>query len=122
VAVSLLEPETRSRRRVIEDNFLTICIDGEASSCLVQLFGELDVASVSCFEAELRRIEAETYEAIVIDLSGLDFMDSSGIQILVEAVARSRANGDRMRVLRGTHQVDQVLRLTGLDAELPYLD
>jgi anti-anti-sigma factor len=46
-------------------------------------------------------------------------MDCSGIRVLVEADRRSRADGERIRLVRGGGQVDRVMRLTGVDEILP---
>ena len=53
-------------------------------------------------------------------MTGIEFMDCSGIRVLVEADRRSRRDGGRLRLTRGAGQVDRVIRLTGVDAILPF--
>jgi anti-anti-sigma factor len=58
----------------------------------------------------------------VLDLSGLRFIDSSGIRVLLLADARSRADANRLRLLRGQRQVQRALELCGLEDRLPFED
>jgi len=57
----------------------------------------------------------------VIDLSGLTFLDSVGIRLLVEADARSRSNGSRLQLIPGGDQVHRILQLCGLEESLPFV-
>jgi anti-anti-sigma factor len=66
--------------------------------------GELDLATVVRLEDVLRRVENDHGGAIVLDLGGLTFIDSTGISTLVKAWRRSHANGDRLRVRGATGQ------------------
>jgi anti-anti-sigma factor len=59
---------------------------------------------------------------IVVDLSELAFIDSSGITALLRLEARSRADSDRLVFLRGTPAVQRVLALCGVDGQLKFLD
>jgi anti-anti-sigma factor len=91
----------------------------EGDTHVVRPRGALDLAASEPLAGELKRVEATDAEAIVVDLSEVEFMDCSGIRVLVEADRRSRANGERLRLRRGVGQVDRVMRLTGVDEILP---
>jgi anti-sigma B factor antagonist len=86
------------------------------------LFGELDLASAEAVQRELQRVEATGVEAIVVDLSGLTFTDSTGVRLIVSADARSRADSERLTLLRGPASVQRVFALTGLEDRLPFAD
>ena len=86
------------------------------------LFGELDLATADAVQEELTRVEASDASAIVIDLSGLTFIDSTGIRLLYSAAARSRADCDRLALLRGGAAVQRALQLTALEDHLPFAD
>jgi anti-anti-sigma factor len=49
-------------------------------------------------------------------------MDSTGIRILLSLHSRSRADGDRLLLLRGAPAVQQVLEITGAERLLPFVD
>jgi anti-sigma B factor antagonist len=94
--------------------------DGDVHT--IALTGELDLATAERVEQELKRVECTDAKSIVVDLSGLAFMDSTGIRILVGADARSRANGRRLGLRRGPAAVQRVVELTGLVDLLPFED
>ena len=86
------------------------------------LFGELDLANADRVEHELERVEATDASSIVVDLAGLKFVDSTGIRLLVSAHARSRADSNRLVLLRGPAAVQRVFQLVGLEDRLPFAD
>jgi anti-anti-sigma factor len=87
------------------------------------LRGELDLATAP----ELEQLVNERLDAgqdVVVDLRGLEFMDSSGIRVLVAAHARAARNGTRLYVVRpatGT-AVAKIVEVSGLDGELNIVD
>ena len=88
----------------------------------IRLFGELDLASADAVQAELERVEATDAKAVVVDLSGLTFMDSTGVRLVLSAHARSRADANRLSLLRGPASVQRVLELCGVEGMLPFAD
>jgi anti-sigma B factor antagonist len=81
---------------------------------LVTLHGELDIASADGLSNSLVELAGST---LVVDLSGLTFMDSSGIGALVRARNRIRAEGRGELVLtRPGAIVRKALEIVGLDA------
>lgn len=94
--------------------------DGDVHT--IALAGELDLATAGRVEQEIKRVEATDARSIVVDLSGLAFMDSTGIRVLVGADARSRAHSERLALRRGPAAVQRVIELTGLADLLPFLD
>ena len=95
---------------------LTIENDGG----IVRLRGELDMEASPAIEAELGALASREPDGIVVDLSELGFIDSTGIQCLLRASERAHESGETLR-FRGAHgQVDEVLRLTGVRDLLPF--
>jgi anti-anti-sigma factor len=84
--------------------------------------GELDLATAPEFERVLGEVEATDAKAIVVHLDRVDFLDSNGLRALIAADARSRADGSRLRLTRGSTQVEQLMRLVGVEARLPFVD
>jgi len=93
----------------------------EGETHVVELLGELDLAGAPALEEELLRVEATDATAIVIDVRRLEFIDSTGIRLLVMAADRCH-DGARLTLLRGPGQVHRVFELTGLAARLPFAD
>jgi anti-sigma B factor antagonist len=73
---------------------LQVRLDREDSLLRVVVSGELDIATVPDLE---RHVEAAgSAPALELDLSGVTFIDSSGLRLLIEA---HRALGERLRIL-----------------------
>jgi len=94
--------------------------DGDTHAITVS--GELDVASAPDLEAELLAVEATDARTIMVDLAGLQFIDSTGLRLLLNAYARSRADSDRLALLRPTDGVFRVFEIAGLANRLPFAD
>jgi anti-sigma B factor antagonist len=92
-----------------------------AGKYVICLKGELDLNASPQLEAALLEAEQSHAKEIVVDLGELSFVDSRGLAVLVHAAGRSATNGDQLRITPGREQVASVLRLTGLDARLPFL-
>jgi len=88
----------------------------------VALRGELDLSSVGKLQEELERIEAEQPAKLVLDLSKLTFLDSTGLRCIVTADERGRAEDRRVVIVRGPDPVHRVFSITGLDARLEIVD
>ena len=81
---------------------------------VVAMHGELDVASAGGLENSLVELAGST---LVVDLSGLMFMDSSGIGALVRARNRIKAEGlGEMVLTRPGEIVRRALEIVGLSA------
>jgi anti-sigma B factor antagonist len=89
---------------------------------LVELSGELDLATAAKLEDELKHIEQKGTGPIALDLRPLAFMDSSGLRALLSADARAREAGRRLVLIRGDERVQRVLRITRLDERLEIVD
>ena len=95
----------------------------EAGGEHISVKGEMDISVTGELDREMRRAEATDASQIVLDLNELDFMDASGVRMLLRATARSRSDGGRLRIRRAfTPQVRRVLELTGLGEALPFAD
>jgi hypothetical protein len=67
---------------------------------VLDLGGELDVASADHLREGFRRASRLAAENVLLDLDQLEFMDASGLHVIVEAAARL---GDRLWVRPGTY-------------------
>lgn len=88
----------------------------------IVLAGELDIATQSDAEAALRDAQASGVKTIVLDLRRLNFMDSTGLRLLVQADLRARESGQRLAIVRGPDAVQRVLEITGLESKLDLID
>ena len=84
--------------------------------------GELDLSTAEELDTELKRAEASAPETLVLDLRELQFMDSTGLRIVLAADARARERGAKLVVVRAPDEVDRVFRLTRMDHHLELVD
>jgi anti-sigma B factor antagonist len=81
----------------------------------IAIAGELDLYSApSLREQVLKAVNAGQLH-LVLDLSGVTFVDSSGFAVMVSAYKRARALGGQMRVCCADRQVSSAMRISGLD-------
>jgi anti-anti-sigma factor len=87
------------------------------------LRGELDLATAPELEGFVNE-QLDSGTDVVIDLRQLEFMDSSGVRVLVAAHARAGREGRRLTVVRPgpDSAVGKIIDVSGLDAELRIVD
>ena len=90
------------------------------SANYVSVQGELDMTSSPRLREALAE-ESTKSGTLVLDMGGLDFIDSSGIGVLVAAWQESQRDGFNLRLTRGNDTVMRAFELCGLLDELPFL-
>jgi anti-sigma B factor antagonist len=93
---------------------------GEAT--VIAVSGELDLASSPALQEELDRVAASDATLLIIDLRDLDFMDSTGLSVLVRAHQRIEEQGRQLAMVKGPQQVQRLLSLTGVADRLTLVD
>src|SRR3954462_3748105 len=80
--------------------------------------GELDIAGAPELREALLLALASDAASIVVDLRGLELLDSTGLRVLIEA--RSTEGGERISFVPGSEKIQGVFRISGLLEELPF--
>jgi anti-anti-sigma factor len=89
----------------------------------VSLYGELDASNARDLEAEIRRwVEANGARKTVLDLRGLEGIDSTGVAVLLRTANHASKLGHSLGLRRPTGKVERMFVLTGLDDALPFID
>lgn len=94
----------------------------EGRAAIIVVTGELDLASSPELEEQLDEVWASDAELLVIDLRELEFMDSTGLSIIVSAHQRLGDSGRKLSVVKGSQQVQRLLDLTGVSERLQLVD
>jgi anti-anti-sigma factor len=89
-------------------------VQRQGRAAVIVVSGELDLASGPELEAELHEISPADTELVVVDLRNLEFMDSTGLSIIVRAHQRLTGEGCTLGLVRGSPQVQRLLDLTGV--------
>jgi len=89
---------------------------------IVRLIGPLTVADAEEFKARVRELIRENLGRIVIDASGLPFVDSSGLESLADVAAELAQGGKGLKVCAANQTIRQVIELTGLAPQFEHFD
>jgi anti-anti-sigma factor len=103
-------------------DILEVTTQDSGGQVTISLKGELDLSSVGKVQEELRRVEAEGPPLLILDLSDLTFLDSTGLRAVVTADERARDKGRRLVVVRGPDAVQRVFAITRLEERLEMVD
>jgi len=82
---------------------------------VLRLAGEVDVATAPRLRDRLVQLINEGPPQLVVDLSGLSFIDSMGLGALVSGLKRARAHDGDLRLAGPSDHVAKVLSITRLD-------
>lgn len=95
----------------------------ERGAVVVGVFGELDCATAAILEQRMEDLlEAQGNLTVVIDLSGMTFVDSSGLSVLVTAFRHLRDRGGELLLRHPSASTRKVFEITGLSRVLPIDD
>jgi len=97
-------------------------VQNQDQATVIAVSGELDLASSPALQEELDRVSASDSQLLIIDLRELDFMDSTGLSVLVRAHQRAEQEGRRLAMVKGPQQVQRLLSLTGVADRLTLVD
>ncbi len=91
---------------------LQIDVRKEPDRIVLSLHGELDLASTPLLQDEIESAETDGVSLIVLDLDDLEFIDSTGLRIILAAHERSQERGQMLALTRGSQQVQRLMSIT----------
>jgi anti-anti-sigma factor len=95
----------------------------EGQLAVLVLRGELDITAIPAIEPELERLaDEESIQVVALDMRELEFLDSSGLRLVVMAEQRLRAAGRRLALVRGPESVQRVFEITRMTDRLEFFD
>jgi anti-sigma B factor antagonist len=103
----------------LPDNRLRIHLDGGASGVVLALRGELDAGTAPQLQRSLAALAAPSPSpTLVLDLRGLSFVDSIGLNMLFRMREWAQARAVVLRVVRAPVHVQRLIALAALDGSL----
>ncbi|HYZ28512.1 MAG TPA: STAS domain-containing protein [Thermoleophilaceae bacterium] len=99
---------------------VTVSTDGDQA--VVMLRGELDMSGVDRARQAVEQAESLDKQLLVLDLSQLEFIDSTGLEVVLRAARRAHEAGRRLIVRRPSSYVRRLLALTAIDQSLDVVD
>ena len=100
-------------------NDLDVTVRGDGTQRTVHLEGTCDLASAPQLREKLLELRPPAVRDLVIDVSGLEFIDSTGLGLLLGAMRRLREAGGTFGLAGATGAVLRVLEITDLDKVFP---
>ena len=88
----------------------------------LRLTGDLDLATAEDAERAILGAEEGRPPVLILDLSELDFMDSTGLRVVVSAASRARDEDRRLAIVKGPEVVQRVFEITRLAERLDMVD
>jgi anti-sigma B factor antagonist len=93
--------------------------EDHSSATVVLVTGDVDIGTAPDFEDELARsVEEHLGTGLVIDLSNVTFIDSTGLNALVRAFERQRLLGSKLALVSDDSRVTMMLEVTRLNRVL----
>jgi len=85
---------------------------------VISLSGEVDIFTAPQFKESLVELLDSGVRRLLVDLSGVTFIDSTALGVLIGGVRRVNGFGGTMTIVVATRPVERVLSVTGLDRVL----
>lgn len=95
---------------------------GDSPITIMRLTGRLDASTVGQLERALAEAQAAGVRAIVIDMSQLTYVSSSGLRVLLSARSAIRKNGGDLFLCALSHSVREVFDMVGFSAIFSLFD
>jgi anti-sigma B factor antagonist len=103
---------------VTADKHLRIDLRSERDRVVLALHGELDLVGAPLLQGEIESAAVEGAPLIVLDLEDLQFIDSSGLRVILSAHEQARERGQAFALTRGSQQVQRLLSIAGVSGHL----
>ena len=98
---------------------IDITTERQGEALIYKLRGSLDIATSPSLRAALTQSASEGKDEIVVDLTKLEFLDSTGLGALIGAHRRALESGSQVRLAVGDGAIARLLNITGLVRVFP---
>ena len=98
---------------------LTVDSRQEGARTVVTVHGEVDVYTAPSLRERLNELVASGHYDLVVDMEGVDFLDSTGLGVLVGGLKRARSHDGTLRLVCDQEKILKVFRITGLTKVFP---
>jgi anti-sigma B factor antagonist len=100
---------------VTDERTLTVRVRTTPEAVVVAAAGDLDLGSAPVLRARAKAVLDDRPGALIVDLDGIGFCGSAGLQVLAELAAATTAGGVPLAVVADRYPVLRVVRLSRLD-------
>ena len=97
-------------------------VEPAAGHVRVTPHGELDMASAPDVELRLRDLRESGFDRVVFDLRELEFMDSTGLRLVMREHAAARQDGREFALIAGPPAVQRIFEVACVQDQLTFVD
>jgi anti-sigma B factor antagonist len=90
-------------------------VEPELGTTVIVVGGELDAHTAPRLKEELAYVIESGAHQLIIDLEGLEFLDSTGLGALLSALKRARAHDGSVDIICTQIRILRIFKITGLD-------
>ncbi len=94
---------------------LSIATRSVAEYEVIEVSGEIDVYTAPDLRQTLAELSDQGKHRIIVDMAGVDFLDSTGLGVLVGALKRAKAVDGSLRLVCDHERILKIFRITGLE-------
>ena len=98
---------------------LVVLVDEREGWAVVRATGDLDLTTAPRLREQVVQLVTGGQPSVVLDLDGVDFVDSTGLGVIVGLLKRTRSQGGDLRLVSTRRSLHKILELTSLDRALP---
>lgn len=104
------------------EEHLRIDLRTAADRIVISLHGELDLLGAPRLQQRIEQADVDSRGVLVLDLQGLQFVDSAGLRVILAAHEAARRRGHEFALTKGSEQVRRLLSIAGVDEHLRVID
>ncbi len=101
---------------------LSIRVDENGTTRTVRLGGSCDLATAPGLRQTLHGLTPPEVNDVILDVTELEFIDSTGLGVVLGAMRRLREGGGSLAIAGAAGIVRRVLEITDLDKVIPLID
>jgi anti-sigma B factor antagonist len=98
---------------------LTVSSRQEGEHTVISVGGEIDVYTAPSLRERLNELVASGHYDLIVDMEGVEFLDSTGLGVLVGGLKRVRSHEGTLRLVCAQEKILKVFRITGLTKVFP---
>lgn len=92
---------------------MTINVERDFELVTLEITGRLDTTTAPNLESVVNELSEDTKE-LVFDMSGVEYISSAGIRVLLGAYKKMNSHQEKMRIEKANDMVREVFEMTGL--------
>ena len=93
---------------------LSVVTRREGDRTVISVIGEIDVYTAPTLRERLNELVADGEYHLIVDMAGVDFLDSTGLGVLVGGLKRARSHEGSLQLVCDQEKILKVFRITGL--------